>query len=1006
MSETPFSSTHDGSSAPSDPLVGVQIGPFKVLRRLGEGGMGAVYLARQEKPARDVALKLVRATVISERMLRRFELEAEMLGRLHHPGIAQIYQAGTFSTPHGQQPFIAMEYIDGKPVDAYARLHGLTMAQRLDLAADICDAVQHAHQKGLVHRDLKPANILVTVDGQPKVLDFGLARAVESDVQMTAHTEAGDLVGTLGYMSPEQVGGEPGDLDTRSDVYALGVIVYELLTGRLPFEIGRKMVHEVVRTIREEEPKRLSTIDKIYRGDVETIVAKALEKEKSRRYQSASARAADLRRFLRDEPIAARPASALYQLVKFARRHRAVFASLVVIAATLVLGAGVATWQAVRASAAEHRAEEQAQLAGRREQEARVEQKRAEQEAVRASAAEQRAEEQAQLAGRREQEARVLQKRAEQAAAFAQEIFGGLNPYVANGHDTRLLKLVLQQTEARIATELRDLPEIEASIRITLGNAYTNLGLYDEADQQLDRAEAALTSFDKDHQQARQLLGARARLALRLGRYQDGTALLLERWQRNQRVLGDDDIDTVEARLSYADGLMRAGRHADAETETREVLDKAKHRFGEQSPTTVRAMSTLAVVLGYLAKYAEAETLSRKVLEIEKRDRGVESLKTWEAAANLAMLVDDQDRGAEAEVMNRETLAQLSRLLGAEHPQTLNVHNNLGCSLQHQRKFAEAEAVFRAVADARTRVLGPEHAETLGALANIANTLFLQGRIDDAEPLLRSVIDRRRKLVGVEHPTTLHSIKTLAEVLRARGDDIGAAKQMEEVAAAYRRTLKPEERALHISLYNWAATLQDARDWARAEVVFREVLELHQKYSGGKDEAFIASAMNGLAKILDNNGDPDGANEMFEQALAMRRRIHREGHVEIGYSLNDQGWVLLRREDWPAAERVLMAAVENAKKMQPPDAKVLAKEQGLLGGALVGIGKLAQAEPLLLAAEEVFAASVRAGDRELLRWLRLRLAALYEAKDRAEPGKDHAATAATWRQFADEVQAR
>src|SRR5262245_33999708 len=530
MSEPPSGATQPQGPAAGDPLVGAQIGPFTVLRRLGEGGMGTVYLARQEKPAREVALKLLRSAVVSERMLRRFELEAEMLGRLHHPGIAQIHQAGTFATPQGQQPYIAMEFVDGKPVDVYARLHALTMAQRLELAANICDAVQHAHQKGLVHRDLKPGNILVTADGQPKVLDFGVARAVESDVQLTAHTEAGDLVGTLAYMSPEQVGGEPDELDTRSDVYALGVVVYELLTGRLPFEIERKLVHEAMRMIREEEPRRLSTIDKVYRGDVETIVAKALAKEKNRRYQSASALAADLRRFLHDEPIAARPASAFYQLTKFARRHRLVFASLLSIAAALVLGAGIAIWQAVRASAAETRAEEQARLA-----EARAE------------------------------EARTQQQRAEQAAAFAQDIFGGLSPYVASGQDTKLLRIVLQQTEVRIATELRDLPEVEAAIRITLGSAYTSLGLSADADQQLQRAGAVLANVDQDHREARHLLGARAKLNLRLGRYQDAVAMLLENYQRSERVLGDDDRATVDARQALADGLMRAGRYPDAE---------------------------------------------------------------------------------------------------------------------------------------------------------------------------------------------------------------------------------------------------------------------------------------------------------------------------------------------------------------------------------------------------------------------------------------------------------
>ena len=337
------------------------VGSYRILGLLGEGGMGAVYRAEQRHPRRPVALKVVRPGLLSPRLRRRFELEAEVLGRLEHPGIAHIYEAGTADAGRGvPQPFFAMELVEGRPLTDHARARRLNTAARLDLLARVCDAVQHAHQRGVVHRDLKPSNILVTEDGQPKVVDFGVARALDADVQgaaaaaATGHTEAGQVVGTLHYMSPEQAGGEAHAVDTRSDVYALGVVAYELLADRLPYTLAGRPLHEAVRAIREEEPDRLSsaTGDRALRGDVETIVAKALAKEPARRYATAAELAADLRRHLNAEPIAARPPGTWYQLSKFARRNRAATVGAAATLAVLVAGVAVSAVFAVRATRA------------------------------------------------------------------------------------------------------------------------------------------------------------------------------------------------------------------------------------------------------------------------------------------------------------------------------------------------------------------------------------------------------------------------------------------------------------------------------------------------------------------------------------------------------------------------------------------------------------------------------------------------------------------------------
>lgn len=342
-----------------------QIGPYRIKKLLGRGGMGEVYLAEQRDPDREVAVKILRGGVYSSGLSRRFAREVRVLGRLEHPGIARIYQAGNAQTPQGSITYYAMERVNGPRITEFVKNHDLSIAERLELVAKIADAVQHAHTKGVIHRDLKPANILVcgqtesvssdaetstkhsaatrtvALDPQPKILDFGVARMVEPDTQHTALTEQGLLIGTIAYMSPEQLAGDVDALDARTDVYAIGVILYEVLTGRMPYDITSKPVPEAARVIRDEEPAPLNAQanlgQKNFDRDVQTIVSKAMARDRDRRYTTAAGLADDLRRFLRNEPIQARPATTLYQLSKFARRQRALVTAIVLVATTLII---------------------------------------------------------------------------------------------------------------------------------------------------------------------------------------------------------------------------------------------------------------------------------------------------------------------------------------------------------------------------------------------------------------------------------------------------------------------------------------------------------------------------------------------------------------------------------------------------------------------------------------------------------------------------------------------
>ncbi|MHC5016691.1 MAG: serine/threonine protein kinase, partial [Planctomycetota bacterium] len=328
-----------------------RIGHYEIRRVIASGGMGVVYEAEQDHPHRLVALKVLRHGVASQSALRRFQHEAEILGRLRHPNIAHVHEAGTFDEGAGAQPYFAMELIKGRPLIAFAESEKLSTRQRLQLFSRIGEAVHYAHQKGIIHRDLKPDNILVDEYGEPKVLDFGVARTTDSDIQVTTvQTGIGEFIGTVPYMSPEQVAGDPAALDTRSDVYSLGVVLYELLCGKLPHDLGDKSIPEAARIIREQDPTQLSSISRVFRGDLDTIVSKALDKDKQRRYQSAGELVADLRHHLNDEPIVARPASTFYQLRKFARRNRVLVGGIAGMFVLLAAGTAFSTIGFLRAT--------------------------------------------------------------------------------------------------------------------------------------------------------------------------------------------------------------------------------------------------------------------------------------------------------------------------------------------------------------------------------------------------------------------------------------------------------------------------------------------------------------------------------------------------------------------------------------------------------------------------------------------------------------------------------
>jgi len=675
------------------PALPAAIGRYRIVRLVGEGGMGAVYEAEQDQPRRTVALKVIKPGLASRELLRRFEHESQALGRLHHPGIAQIYEAGAADSGFGPQPYFAMEFIQGASLLKYAEAHQLTTRQRLELMAKICDAVHHAHQRGIIHRDLKPGNILVGETGQPKILDFGVARATDSDAQATRQTDLGQLVGTLAYMSPEQVLGDPLELDTRSDVYALGVMLFELLAGRLPYQVGGQLP-KAVQTIREEDPARLSSISRVYRGDIETIVAKALEKDKARRYQSAANLAADIQHYLKDEPIMARRSSAAYHLRKFARRHRALVTGVAAVFVMLIAGVIASTWEAVRAE--------------------------------RAVAT-----------------ANAINDFLQNDLLGQANVSNQARPGTKADLDLTV-RTALDRAAARIAGKFDKQPLVEASIRQLMGDTYRQMGLFPEGQRQLEGALALRRrTLGEEHRDTLETMNALALLYEEAGKYAQAEPLHTKVLEIRRRVLGGEHRSTLNSMNNLGVVYDEEGKYALAESLFAKALQGLRRTVGEEDAATLVAMKNLGDLYRTEGKYALAEPLLLKDLELQRRVLGEDHPGTLNAMKMLGVLYWQEGRDAEAEPLEVKALAGRRRVLGEEHPNTLISMNYLGMLYLSQSRYTEAEPLFTRAVEVSRRVLGPGNPALRIYLTSLAKLRLAQHNYGDAEQALREALSGR-----------------------------------------------------------------------------------------------------------------------------------------------------------------------------------------------------------------------------------------------------------------------
>jgi serine/threonine-protein kinase len=826
----------------------LRIGPYSVLRELGHGGMGVVYLAERGDDAyrMRVAVKVARGPV-SRPAEARLVSERQILAALEHPNVARLLDGGT---TEGGLPYLVMEYVEGEPIDAYCDRRQLTTDERLRLFRVVCDAVQHAHQSLIVHRDLKPANILVTAAGEVKLLDFGIAKLLKPELfpHPVPPTAAALRPMTPDYASPEQVRGEA--VTTASDVYSLGVVLYELLTGHRPFETRDRRPQELERLITGTEPQKPSAVvtrplerpaadggtgtrldpeevsrargtqpDKLrrrLRGDLDNIVLMAISKTPARRYPSAFQLSEDIRRFLAGEPVLARRPTWSYRTGKFIGRHRLAVAAVSLFVA-LVLAFGVS------------RARLAADLARERDN------------------------------------ARRQAETAHRVAAFLQDIFRVADPGSARG-ETVTARELLDRGAARVRRELGNEPEVQATLLDTIGTVYRHLGLYERAAPLLEEA-----------------------LAMR------------------GRVLGEAHLDTAASLESLGELQRERARYAAAETLLRRAVAVREKLLGLNAPEVAQSLHELGRVLRLQGHYAEAEGLYRRALAIREATSS-DPAAVADTLQSLAEVLRDEGRDAEAEPLAERAAALIRRLGGEDALGLAGALDLLGRIQRDRGNLARAEEVSREALEIRRRVLGHDHPVVGLSLTDLADVLLEKDEPAAAETLYREALSVLVPGFGDEHVWVAAAREGLAQALERMGALLPAEAACQEALAARRESLGEEHPATLSSLELLGRIRAAQGRTTEAEVIFRDVLERRRRALPPAHPQ-IADSLLDLGRLLERRGDAREAEPLLREAVAVRRRSLPEGHWRIAYAESCLGGCLLSLGRPAEAEPLLQSSL-------------------------------------------------------------------------------------------------
>lgn len=894
-----------------------RLGRYEILEQVGRGGMGTVYLARRADGSfeRSVALKVIRAGLDSDEPLRRFRSEARILARLEHPSIARLYDAGV----EDGQPYLAMEYVRGERIDRYCDARGLGISRRLALFRRVCEAVQHAHQNLVVHRDLKPSNILITDDGEVKLLDFGISKLVEDEVEGGADlTRTGMRAMTVEYSSPEQVRGDP--VTAASDVYSLGVVLYELLTGRRPYENGQTPL-ETARAVLETDAGRPSSavtrpdaplaitsqeespspaglaklrgmtpdqLSRRLRGDLDTILLKALQKKPERRYASVQVLIDDLRRHLDGRPVVARPDTVPYRLRKFVRRNWVGVAAGAAVVVALVVGLTVAVWQARVASA-------------------------------------------------QRDVARLEAEKANRITDFLIDVFEVADPATARA-DTLTAVQILDRGAGRIETELSSEPLVQATMMDVIGRVYTSLSLYGRADSLLTRG-----------------------------------------LERRAQLLGPEHPDVATSSFHLASLAYLRG-DSNADSLFREVVALRRRVLDPGDP--VLAVSLTQYAFSLLGSDDDAaEAALDEAIGIYREAPGDHETDIADATYARGFIRHDQGEYEEAERLYREALRVQRERFGPNHPKTLTTTSNLGSLLQLLGRYEAADSALQAVLAARRNVFGTTHARVANSLVALAELRYAQGAYDEAERYVREALALREQLYGSDNQNTIFTRFYLARVLQARGEFGQAESLFHDVLAA--AEARGEANANTARLVNsFAGYLETSGDVAGAETFYRRALELYRQVVG-EDHPFTAIVQGNVAATLLDQGELDVAESLFRKSLETLRAAWSDDHQTVGVARLQLGTLLMQKGELQDAEASMREALRVIENALPPDHWRVGQARMRFGACLADMERFGEAEPLLLSSFEILEPQQRARFRDW-RQLLSELFDLYTALDRPD----------------------
>ncbi len=759
------------AAAPAE-KIGDRIGRYELIEQIGTGGCGVVYKARQEEPVRRyVALKIIKLGMDTRSVIARFEAERQALALMDHPNIAKVLDAGATDTG---RPYFVMELVEGVKITDFCDHNHLSIRERLELFIQVCHAVQHAHQKGIIHRDLKPSNILAAMsDGVPlpRVIDFGIAKATRGKLtDETLFTAREQFIGTPAYMSPEQADAREMDIDTRSDIYSLGALLYELLTGRTPFDAKELLdsgLDKIRHTIAEREPAAPSTrlnmmtradlltiaqtrkaeppqLSHLVRGDLDCIIMKALEKDRARRYQTTHDLALDIRRHLNNEPVAAGPPSGLYQFQKLVQRNKLVVTAAAAVVLALAVGAAIS----VRFSFIEHQALMEA-----------------DQQRLQAQANEQKAEIE-------EQKARTEAARSSQIAQFLESMLQGVGPSVAMGADTTLLKKILDNTSKRIGSDLTNEPGVEADLRNTLGEVYWEIGGLTNAETMYRRALAInIETSGPQAPEAAESMEHLSHVLWREGKLDEADTLAKAGIAIQSQLYGETNLQVARSLEDYAAILNTKGFGARAASTLRQSLAVKETVLGHDNLEVADTLDDLSGMLWSMhSNLSQAQAMRREALAIREKILGATNILVLINSLQVQKIQEDiEGRSSDEEATLNQLVSAQRRLYGGPHPNIAQSLNTLASVLKNEGKLAESEDMRRQALAIQELLLGSQSAEVAQTLGNLGAVLAAEGKFADAEPLLRECYQVRAKLFGGNSALTATAMVDLGQTLEDEG---------------------------------------------------------------------------------------------------------------------------------------------------------------------------------------------------------------------------------------------